>query len=128
MTTTADAQRAPLPTTTTTPPTDRRRATTDRRAEATSDVAARGSRREVDIVAYLTEHETGKPVTTEQLAYAIGVSTTTIRADIKHGALKAFKAGGRVNTRREYRVKFAEAKRYLIQMGVIDAPRAPRAN
>ncbi len=91
----------------------------ERRSGEERRTKPRGGRRDLDVVQYLEDNEVGHPLSTDQLARAIGVSTTTIRADIKYGALAAFKAGGRQGTRKEWRVLFREAKRYLVQMGVI---------
>jgi hypothetical protein len=101
---------------------ERRQNDSDRRA------TPRGGRRQLDVIRYLEDNDVGQPLSTDQLARAIGVSTTTIRADIRYGALKAFKAGGRPGTRKEWRVLFAEAKRYLVQMGVLSKPPVKRTN
>lgn len=102
------------------PAAERRKLASDRR-----NGTPRGGRRRFDVIGYIAFNRNGQPLSTDQLARAIGVSTHTIRADIRAGALKAFKAGGQANKRREYRVLFLEAKRYLIQMGVIDPSVTP---
>lgn len=102
----------------------------ERRESAAGDrrEKPRGGRRKLDVIKYLEENDSGHPLSTDQLANVIGVSTTTIRADIRYGALKAFKAGGRPGTRKEWRVLFTEAKRYLIEMGVVSKQAKRRTN
>jgi hypothetical protein len=105
-----------------TPGAERKQQMAERRTGEDRRATARGGRRQMDVIKYLTDNDSGHPLSTDQLARAIGVSTTTIRADIKYKALRAFKAGGREGTRKEWRVLFTEAKRYLQQMGVIPKP------
>jgi hypothetical protein len=59
----------------------------------------------------------GPPLTTSELAQIVGMSSTFIRSEIKHGALSALSIGrGRKHV---FRIPVAEAARYLRQLGFL---------
>jgi hypothetical protein len=71
---------------------------------------------------FLINNDDGEPLALSLIARVVGVNTATIRVDISHGELRAMKVlGSTGRARRRWRVKFGEAKRYLIAMGAIDS-------
>ena len=77
-----------------------------------------GGRDVIAVVEYLKRNARGTPLSTGQIASAIGMSAQFVRDEINAGELKAFRVGSR--RRLEWRVSFAEAKRYLTRIGVIE--------
>ncbi len=60
---------------------------------------------------------TGPPLSTAQLAYAVGFSTQFVRLEIQAGALRAVKCGR--GARAVYRIHWREAQRYAVQLGIL---------
>lgn len=77
------------------------------------DMRTEGARVLIDLTV-----PTGSPVTTTQLAGAVGLSAQTIRREI---ALQELNAGAKKGPtgRRRYLIPWAEARRYAIQIGVL---------
>lgn len=61
---------------------------------------------------------TGAPMTTTQLARAVGLSSQTIRTEIRLREIAAGVKRGPTG-RRRYLIPWTEARRYAIQIGVI---------
>lgn len=72
------------------------------------------------VILDLTQPE-GSPLTTTQLARAVGLTAQTIRREI---ALRELMAGAKRGPmgRRRYLIPWAEARRYAIQIGVLVSP------
>jgi hypothetical protein len=66
----------------------------------------------------LTQQD-GQPISTGQLAAVIGMSDDFIRLEIKNGELTARRVGR--GLRREYRICWAEARRYCLRLGFLQA-------
>ena len=61
--------------------------------------------------------EDGRPLTTQELAQMIGMSSTFVRTEIRSGHLRAIQVGrGR---KRVYRIPIRDARLYLIKLGLV---------
>jgi excisionase family DNA binding protein len=61
--------------------------------------------------------EAGSPLTTRELAEITGMSQTFIRNEIRSGELQAVALGR--GKKRVFRILFAEAQRYVRQLGLL---------
>lgn len=61
----------------------------------------------------------GPVLSTVQLAKAVGLSAETVRRDIELGELDAGCRMGGQTRRKRYLIRWEEARRYAVQMGVI---------
>ena len=59
----------------------------------------------------------GPPLSTRQLAYAIGFSAQFVRLEIQAGVLSAVKVGR--GSQRVYRIPWREAQRYAARLGML---------
>lgn len=64
---------------------------------------------------------TGDPISTGQLARYVGFSVQTIRRDIEAGELRGYRHG----RAGEWRITWAEARRYCLTLGIISEGEAP---
>ena len=62
--------------------------------------------------------EHGPPLTTGQLAAAVGLSAQMIRLEIHAGEISAARIG-QGQKRREFRIPWRECQRYAVQIGVV---------
>ena len=76
------------------------------------------TRRRTTLVTIDLKQTTGTPISTTQLADAVGLSDETIRRDIALGEIAAGAKRG-PNGRRRYLIPWPEARRYAVQLGVI---------
>lgn len=70
------------------------------------------------VILDLTQPE-GSPLTTTQLARAVGLTAQTIRREIALRELAVGVKRGGTSGRRRYLIPWAEARRYAIQIGVL---------
>jgi excisionase family DNA binding protein len=67
--------------------------------------------------AHRLARESGKPLTTSELARLIGMSATFVRKEIDSGYLRAIRIGrGR---KRVFRIPISEARRYIRTLGLL---------
>jgi hypothetical protein len=63
----------------------------------------------------------GRPLSPSQLGVAVGLSSQTIRAEIKAGEVRAVRVGP---ARRYYRIPWEECRRYAVQIGILRVTRS----